>query len=230
MADNKTLRLNKVLRELNISLDRAVEHLTSHGIEIEARPTTKISNEEYEILLDGFQTDRSKKAASKEVGEEKRKEKEALRVATEEKQEKHRLEEEAKRVVVKAKADKLEVKTVGKIDIEPKKEVSQPIVEKSEPIVEPESKAVEKEIKTEEIKVEVVKKSSWFPRSYCWHHGQLVLQLCKFSQASIRRKALAAPKAVVSAMSLYSILIYVQAYSLICNIFCIKIIKMFQKV
>jgi len=157
MADNKTLRLNKVLRELNISLDRAVEHLTSHGIEIEARPTTKISNEEYEILLDGFQTDRSKKAASKEVGEEKRKEKEALRVATEEKQEKHRLEEEAKRVVVKAKADKLEVKTVGKIDIEPKKEVSQPIVEKSEPIVEPESKAVEKEIKTEEIKVEVVK-------------------------------------------------------------------------
>ena len=141
MADNKTLRLNKVLRELNISLDRAVEHLTSHGIEIEARPTTKISNEEYEILLDGFQTDRSKKAASKEVGEEKRKEKEALRVATEEKQEKHRLEEEAKRVVVKAKADKLEVKTVGKIDIDPKKEVAQPIVEKVEPTPTPVEKS-----------------------------------------------------------------------------------------
>ncbi|MBI9042327.1 translation initiation factor IF-2 [Lutibacter sp.] len=122
MADNKTLRLNKVLRELNISLDRAVEHLTSHGFDIEARPTTKISNDEYEILLDGFQTDRTKKAASKEVGEEKRKEKEALRIALEEKQEKHRIEEEAKKVVVKAKADKLEVKTVGKINIEPKKE------------------------------------------------------------------------------------------------------------
>ena len=127
--DNKTLRLNKVLRELNISLDRAVEHLTGQGFEIEARPTTKISNEEYEILLDGFQTDRTKKAASKEVGEEKRKEKEALRIALEEKQEKHRLEEEAKKEVVKAKAEKLEVKTVGKIDIEPKKEVvSAPIV------------------------------------------------------------------------------------------------------
>ena len=31
MAENKTLRLNKVLRELNISLDRAVEHLAGKG-------------------------------------------------------------------------------------------------------------------------------------------------------------------------------------------------------
>ena len=120
MAEDKTLRLNKVLRELNISLDRAVEHLASKGFEIEARPTAKISDEEYEILLDGFQTDRSKKAASKEVSEEKRKEKETLRIAHEELVEKHRLEEEAKKVVIKAKAEKLEIKTVGKIDIEPK--------------------------------------------------------------------------------------------------------------
>ncbi|MDP3313420.1 translation initiation factor IF-2 [Lutibacter sp.] len=121
MSDNETLRLNKVLRELNISLDRAVEHLAASGFEIEARPTTKISNEEYEILLDGFQTDRNKKEASKEVSEEKRKEKEALRIAQEEKLEKLRLEEESKRIVVKAKADKLEIKTVGKINVEPVK-------------------------------------------------------------------------------------------------------------
>lgn len=120
MAEDKTLRLNKVLRELNISLDRAVEHLASKGFEIEARPTAKISDEEYEILLDGFQTDRSKKAASKEVSEEKRKEKETLRIAHEELAEKHRLEEEAKKIVIKAKAEKLEIKTIGKIDIEPK--------------------------------------------------------------------------------------------------------------
>ena len=134
MADNKTLRLNKVLRELNISLDRAVEHLASSGFEIEARPTTKISSEEYEILLDGFQTDRSKKAASKEVGEEKRKEKEALKIALEEKLEKQRLEEEAKKVVVKAKAEKLEIKTVGKIEIEPKvEEIVVPVKEEEQP-------------------------------------------------------------------------------------------------
>ena len=133
MSENKTMRLNKVLRELNISLDRAVEHLASKGHEIESRPTTKISSEEYEVLLDGFQTDRSKKAESKEVGEEKRKEKEAIALAREQKLEKQRLEEEAKQEVLKAKADKLEVKTVGKIDIDPKpvKEVAkEPVEEK----------------------------------------------------------------------------------------------------
>ncbi|WP_428740909.1 translation initiation factor IF-2 [Tenacibaculum sp.] len=126
MAEGKKLRLNKVLRELNISLDRAVEHLAKNGHDIEARPTTKISDEEYQILFDGFQTDKSKKVASKEVSEEKRKEKEAIRQQLEEEQEKKRLEEEAKKQeVLKAKAEKLELKTVGKIDVETGKVVEQ---------------------------------------------------------------------------------------------------------
>ena len=45
MAEVKNMRLNKVLRELNISLDRAVDFLKEKGHEIEARPTTKISAE-----------------------------------------------------------------------------------------------------------------------------------------------------------------------------------------
>jgi len=160
MAENKTLRLNKVLRELNISLDRAVEHLASNGIEIEARPTTKISNDEYEVLLDGFQTDRNKKAASKEVGEEKRKEKEALRLALEEKQ---RLEEEAKNVVVKAKAEKLELKTVGKIEIDAKDKPEESKTEETPPVkaeVEKPALVVEEKPAVEEViedKVEAVK-------------------------------------------------------------------------
>ena len=122
MAESKTLRLNKVLRELNISLDRAVEHLASKGFEVEARPTTKISGEVYEVLLDEFQTDKSKKVASKEVGEEKRKEKEALRVAQEEEQEKKRLRQEAKKEIFKTESEKISgVKTVGKIDLDGKK-------------------------------------------------------------------------------------------------------------
>ena len=80
MPDIANIRLNKVLRELNISLDRAVEFLASKGHKVEARPTTKISNEVYQVLLDEFQTDMSKKVASKEVGEEKRKEKEAMKM------------------------------------------------------------------------------------------------------------------------------------------------------
>ena len=51
MAENATIRLNKVLRELNISLDRAVEFLSSKGHEIEARPTTKISENIHQLSL-----------------------------------------------------------------------------------------------------------------------------------------------------------------------------------
>ncbi len=118
MSVGKTMRLNKVLRELNISLDRAVEYLADKGHEIEARPTTKITDDVYQVLLDGFETDANKKAASKEVGEEKRKEKEAIRLAAEAKLEEKRAAEAKKEEVLKAKADKLEFKTVGKIDID----------------------------------------------------------------------------------------------------------------
>ena len=119
MSVDKTMRLSSVLRELNISLDRAVEYLGKHGHEVEARPTTKISQDTYQVLLDGFETDANKKAASKEVGEEKRKEKEAIRIEIEAKLEKKKAEEAKKEEeILRVKADKIEFKTVGKIDID----------------------------------------------------------------------------------------------------------------
>ena len=113
-------RFNKVLRELNISLDRAVEFLNKKGLEIDARPTTKVSEEIYTILSDEFQTDKSKKVASKEIGEEKRKEKEEIRMALEKEAEEKRLEEEIKRnEIYKTESEKISgLKTVGKIDVE----------------------------------------------------------------------------------------------------------------
>jgi translation initiation factor IF-2 len=147
MSVGKTTRLNKVLRELNISLDRAVEYLAKNGHEIESRPTTKISGEVYQVLLDGFETDANKKAASKEVSEEKRKEKEAIRLELEAKQERKREEEAKKEEVLKAKAEKLEFKKVGKIDID---NIGKKTTEKTEEV-----KEVVKEV--EETKVEVEK-------------------------------------------------------------------------
>jgi translation initiation factor IF-2 len=170
MSEGKTMRLNKVLRELNISLDRAVEFLGKNGHDVEARPTAKISGDVYQVLLDGFLTDASKKAASKEVGEEKRKEKEAIRLEHEAKLEKKRAEDEKKEeVVLKAKAEKLAFKTVGKIDIsnptakkqiEAVKEVPTPVVEAEKVIVaaavpsREESKIVVETPKAEEVVTE----------------------------------------------------------------------------
>lgn len=136
------MRLSKVLRDLNISLDRAVEFLNSKNIEIEARPTTKISSETYGVLSGEFQTDASKRVASKEVAEEKQKEKEALRVAREEE---HEAKQETitlspvKEEIVKAKATLSGPKQVGKIDLVKKVNTSN---------------AKKGEIKKEEIKKE----------------------------------------------------------------------------
>ncbi|EAR02237.1 translation initiation factor IF-2 [Maribacter sp. HTCC2170] len=164
MADNATIRLNKVLRELNISLDRAVDFLKSKGHDVEARPTTKISEEVHQVLLDEFQTDMSKKVASQEVGEEKRKEKEAIRLQLEQEQEERRLARERRAEsagrVIKAKAELAGPKTVGKIDLEPKKK-AKPVVEEKKEEVAP-VKEVEKQVKekaVEEKTVEEVKEA-----------------------------------------------------------------------
>ena len=155
MSVGKTMRLNKVLRELNISLDRAVEYLAKNGHEIEARPTTKISSDIYQVLQDGFETDANKKAASKEVGEEKRKEKEAIRLELEAKLEKKRAEEEKKEEILKAKAEKLELKTVGKIDID---NAGKKPTEKPEPAKEEPKEEAPKKVEAEtEKKVEAEK-------------------------------------------------------------------------
>ena len=75
----QTIRLNKVLRELNISIDRAVDFLSSEGVSIEKSPNTKISQDVYDTLADEFQTDATKRERAQEVSEAKQKEKEALR-------------------------------------------------------------------------------------------------------------------------------------------------------
>ncbi|MEC8637856.1 MAG: translation initiation factor IF-2 [Bacteroidota bacterium] len=130
MSEVKTIRINKVLRELNISLDRAVEQLAEHGFEIDARPTSKISEQEYQLLLDAFQTDRTKREASEEVSEEKRKEKEAIRQRIEE-------EKETKAQVFLARTELKGLRKVGRIDLEQKPE------DKPEPKTETEPQPVE---------------------------------------------------------------------------------------
>ena len=121
MAEISKVRLNVALRELNISLDRAVEFLSYKKIEIEARPTAKISRDVYQLLLDEFEIDKSKKDASHEISEEKKKEKESIRVL-QEKKEKERLEQQQKRQeVIKAKVIIKKPVTLGKIDLNPTK-------------------------------------------------------------------------------------------------------------
>jgi translation initiation factor IF-2 len=153
------IRINKVLRELNISLERAVDYLKDKGIAIEASPNTKISDDVYNILCGQFAGDKGNKEASKGISEEIRKEKEALRLEREKEiEDKRKQEEERQRLeLIKAKAVISGPKQVGKIDLEPKASVapseapkisaekSEPVVAKSEapaPVAEPKKEVV----------------------------------------------------------------------------------------
>ncbi|MGV6829178.1 MAG: translation initiation factor IF-2 [Flavobacteriales bacterium] len=149
MAEAKTMRLNKVLREFNISLDRAVEYLNSHGYEVEARPTSKITQAEYQVLFEEFQSDKSKKVESKEVGAEKRKEKEELRLEREKEIEEKLKKETAK--VIKAEVKLDGPKKLGTIDLNPKKKEHKKVAEKEK---EAEKEIENKIIKEEDKKVE----------------------------------------------------------------------------
>lgn len=147
MSEERVIRINKVLRELNISLDRAVEFLKDKGHAIEASPNAKISNEEYATLINQFSADKGKKEASLEVSEEKRKEKEALKLERERELEEKRKHDEEKhrQEVVRAKASLSGPVAVGKIDLNPKKAQETPsdTVAKQEEPAKVEQPAVE---------------------------------------------------------------------------------------
>ncbi|WP_400075091.1 translation initiation factor IF-2 [Winogradskyella sp. R77965] len=143
-------RLNKVLRELNISIDRAVDFLESKGIDVEKSPNTKISQEVYDTLSDEFQTDATKREKAQEVSEAKLKEKEELREKREREIEEKQKKDAVKESVVKAKADLSGPKQVGKIDLDKSKVEKEETPKKAEVKETPKAKKVEE--KTEESK------------------------------------------------------------------------------
>jgi len=145
MSEERVIRINKVLRELNISLERAVDYLKDKGIAIDANPNAKISDAEFNILQNQFAGDKGNKEASKEVSEEKRKEKEALRIEREKEiEDKRKQDEERQRQqeVIKAKAVVTGPKQVGTIDLNPQKPAAAPTPKPAEapaaPVAKPE--------------------------------------------------------------------------------------------
>jgi translation initiation factor IF-2 len=64
MSDTELIRINKVLKELNVGLDNAVDYLSSKGIVIDKNPNVKITAEAYQILLGQFSSDKKLKEES----------------------------------------------------------------------------------------------------------------------------------------------------------------------
>ena len=76
------IRLNKVLTELNIGLQTAIDYLknkTSLGeVRDDATPNTKISDQQYEALVEAFSTDKAVKTQADKLFPKKNKEKKPI--------------------------------------------------------------------------------------------------------------------------------------------------------
>jgi len=139
------IRLNKAVKEFNISMSRLVEFLQSRGFEVESNPNAQLEEAAYSALEAEFAKDGEQRKASHEV------------VITKVPEEKLEIEEKKTPEVIRAKANKPETKILGKIDLDSAKpEVEEtleipaaapapapaPVEEKKEEVVaEPEVKA-----------------------------------------------------------------------------------------
>lgn len=120
------IRLNKAVKEFNISISRIVEFLGQKGIEVEANPNAQLEEDAYAALKAEFAKDSEQRKASHEV---------IISKVPEEKLE----IEPTKPEIIKAKV-KPETKILGKIDLSPSKEKEEEVKEKVAdipPAVEP---------------------------------------------------------------------------------------------
>ena len=158
------VRLNKVLSELNIGLQTAVDFLKKKNslgeVKDDVSPNTKITDEQYKALVDEFSTDKAVKTQADMMFTKKVKEKKVEKV------------EKALTKTEEMIEQRAGLKTLGKIDLdnigkpkaapEPAPVVAaetpepQPVKAKEEPKVAPKPAPVEQEKKVEK-KVEPVK-------------------------------------------------------------------------
>ena len=115
------IRLNKAVKEFNISMFRLVEFLQSKGFEVEGNPNAQLEEKAYSALEAEFAKDGEQRKASHEV------------VITKVPEEKLEIEPK-KPEVIKAKAPAIgEAKVLGKIDLE-SKPAAEAKVEEEKPV------------------------------------------------------------------------------------------------
>ena len=124
MSEKKSVRLNKLAKEFNVSMDRILSFLENKGVE-GIKPSSKIPHDLYMELLGEFQPDLKAKIAADLASKEREAEREEQRIIEEKakikkEEEKKKAEEIAKEQKEKnlQQEDKADVKVLGKIDLE----------------------------------------------------------------------------------------------------------------
>ena len=203
-------RLSKVAKELNVGITTITEFLLKKGVEMDANPNTKVPEDVFGLLKKEFRQDQNVKKASEELIDRKAKEKKEA-VTLEDIQE-EKIEDE-KPFTSRTKPS-VDVKVVGKIDLDPpvapKKEapkVEKPAEKPAEKIVEkPIEKEVQKEVekpaepvKTEKAKPEIehISVDSGKPIEQPKVLGTIDLEASRKKPAGAKTKPTEKPKAEV---------------------------------
>ncbi|HEY4800408.1 MAG TPA: hypothetical protein VII99_15110, partial [Bacteroidia bacterium] len=164
MSDTVIHRLSKIAKELNVSVATIAEFLKGKGHTIVVNPNTKISNELYDLLLEGFGAEKKDKEESKRIQEQKEKRKNitveetpSISDITSKKREEDELviRNMAEDVIRAPKPQEFTIKEVGKIDLESitKKKKEETAKKHEEPVKEKAAEQVKKEEKPSHIPV-----------------------------------------------------------------------------
>lgn len=141
MSENKeSVRLNAVVKELNVGIQTLVEHLAKKGFMVENKPTTKITGEMYQVLLGAFQSDKKVKDDAKALIKAKVKKEEVVVQPPVKKESLTEDEDYDDGILIKSG---LAPTTTSVKPIEPKNEDSVSLVEDVKPVPTIESKKEE---------------------------------------------------------------------------------------
>ena len=106
MSDKKSVRLNKLVKEFNVSIDRIFTFLETKGVE-DLKPTSKVSHDIYMDLLGEFDSQKKAKLSAELLAKEKELAKAEEIIKQQEFEEKAKNEDEEKTIVEQEKVTKL---------------------------------------------------------------------------------------------------------------------------
>ena len=161
MSEGKITRLASAAKELNVGISTIVDHLHSKGFkDVASTPNTKLTEEQYDILLRDFRSDIVAKEKAEQINIGKRKEeeitikealKEAPKVVVVEKVEVKEVKKEEEITAVKHEVEG--PKILGKIDLDKpkkKKEVEEKKVEVVAEVEQPKETTKKEEVEITE--------------------------------------------------------------------------------
>lgn len=142
-------RLSKVARELNVTVGTIAEYLKTKGHAVEANPNAKLTEQQYELVLEGFSSEKKDKEESIRLQEQKEKRKtitleESVSISeltTRKKEEDELVIRNVREEIIRAqKPQEFRIKEIGKIDLDSFSKKKKEETQKQETPVEKEQK------------------------------------------------------------------------------------------